>query len=69
MSSPVAPLSISEPSLERLLSIQDVANLLGVVTKTIYRSIKAGKLPVVRVGRLIRIRPSDLAKFMTDNSA
>ena len=50
--------------LERLLSVGDVADLLGVLERTVYRHVWAGKLPHVKVGRLIRIRPSDVHQYL-----
>jgi excisionase family DNA binding protein len=35
---------------------------------TVYRLIKAGELPAVRVGKNYRIRESDLEAFLVDRS-
>ncbi len=48
----------------RLLTIKDAAETLGVSVKTLRRRIDAGGLPVFRDGRLIRIHPEDLARFI-----
>lgn len=52
------------PPLEQLLSVQAVADLLDVATKTIYRHVWNGTLPHVKVGRLLRVRESDLQVFL-----
>ncbi|HEX3332582.1 MAG TPA: helix-turn-helix domain-containing protein [Gaiellales bacterium] len=42
------------------LSVAEAAELLGVNHKTIRREIESGRLPAVRVGRLIRINAATL---------
>ena len=49
---------------ERLLLIKEAAELCRCSEKTIRRRIKAGLLPVIRNGRLVKIDPRDLAKFL-----
>ena len=49
-----------------MLGIDAVAELLGVSTKTIRRQIKAGKLPVIRIGTAVRITADDLQRFIAD---
>jgi excisionase family DNA binding protein len=48
----------------RLLTVRDVARLLGVSTATVYRLCEEGRLAHVRVGNAIRVRPADLEAFM-----
>lgn len=48
----------------RLLTLDDAANLLGVSRSTVERLIRAGRLPVVRIGRLVRIDEADLRPFV-----
>jgi len=48
----------------RLLTIQDAAAAIGCSVKTLRRRIEDGALPVFRDGRLIRIHPDDLARFI-----
>ena len=47
-----------------LLSIQDVAILLNVSTKTVRRLIDRGTLAAVRIGRSVRIRHEVLAVYI-----
>ena len=50
---------------ERLLyAVDDVAEQLGVSTKTVRRWIAAGDLPVHRLGRQLRISEPDLVAFI-----
>lgn len=50
--------------LLRLLNINEVAVFLGVSIKTVRRRIEAGELPVIRDGRVIRIHPNDLDRYV-----
>lgn len=47
-----------------LMTIRGSADALDVSTRTISRLIAAGTLPAVRIGRLVRIRPEDLAALV-----
>ncbi len=44
---------------EPLMTVKDVATEMKASEKTVRRRIAAGELPVIRDGRLIRIRPKD----------
>ena len=44
----------------QLVSLEQAAGLLAVSLRTVDRMVKRGELPVVRVGRLRRIRSHDL---------
>jgi excisionase family DNA binding protein len=44
----------------RMMSPQEVAKRLGVARVTVYQWVRRGKLPAVRVGGKLLIRPSDL---------
>lgn len=51
--------------MDRHLSVEDVAALMGVSVKTVRRRRDAGEMPpVVRNGRLIRWRKSDIEKHL-----
>lgn len=49
---------------EAFLTTDEVLNYLKVTSRTIYRLIKAGELPAIRVGRQWRIRRSDLNAWL-----
>jgi excisionase family DNA binding protein len=49
---------------DRLLTAGEVADTLRVSTMTIYRLIRRGELPAVRVGRNYRVRASDLDDYL-----
>lgn len=47
-----------------LLTPREVAEVMRVSTMTVYRLIKAGDLPAMRVGKHLRIRGQDVATFL-----
>ena len=48
----------------QLLTAAEVAEQLRVSTMTIYRLIRSGELPAVRVGRNYRVPVEDLAAYL-----
>jgi len=50
--------------MEELWDIARVAEYLGVTQRTVYNKVRAGDLPAVKVGRLWRVRPSDLQAWL-----
>ncbi len=47
-----------------LVSLGDAARLLSVSPRTVYRLAAAGKLPLLKVGRSVRIRYDALVDFL-----
>lgn len=47
-----------------LLTPREVAEVMRVSTMTVYRLIKSGELPAIRVGKHLRIRGHDVAQFL-----
>ncbi len=47
-----------------MLTADEVAAILRVSTMTVYRLIRSGELPAVRVGRTYRIREEDLDAYV-----
>jgi excisionase family DNA binding protein len=54
----------SHTSRHPLLTVAGVAKILNVSPRSVRRLIKDVKLPVVHVGRLVRIRPEALEAFI-----
>ncbi len=52
-------------SRARFLTVAEVAGLLRVSTMTVYRLIKAGNLPAVRVGKSFRVREDDVDRYLS----
>ncbi len=51
-------------SSDRLWTVAEVADHMRVSNMTVYRLIKAGELPAIRVGKNYRVRGSDLAGYL-----
>lgn len=49
---------------DRLLTVAEVAAHMRVSNMTVYRLIKSGQLPALRVGKNFRIRGTDLAAYL-----
>jgi excisionase family DNA binding protein len=49
---------------ERLLSVREAADRLGVTTATVYKLCSRGHLRIVRVLNTIRIQPDALASYV-----
>jgi excisionase family DNA binding protein len=52
------------PIEQRLLTVREVAEAMRVSTMTVYRLIKAGDLPAIRVGKHFRIREADFNGYL-----
>jgi len=48
-----------------LYSPQQVAEILGVTRRSVYRYIKEGRLPAIRFVSQIRVKESDLERFVS----
>ena len=53
---------------DRLLTVAEVAATMRVSNMTVYRLIKNGDLPALRVGKNYRIRESDVDVYLWDRS-
>ena len=49
---------------DRLLTVGEVAATMRVSNMTVYRLIKGGELPAIRVGKNYRIRESDMDHYL-----
>ena len=50
-----------------LMSVADVANALPISIRTVRRMIAAGDIPIVRIGRAVRIRRVDVEALIGRN--
>ncbi|HET8525965.1 MAG TPA: helix-turn-helix domain-containing protein [Actinomycetota bacterium] len=53
---------------DRLLTVAEVAATMRVSNMTVYRLIKNGDLPALRVGKNYRIRESDVDAYLSERS-
>lgn len=51
---------------ERLLGLADVADALGVSLATVKRRVRRGELPAFRDRRIVRVRASDLDRYVLE---
>ncbi len=58
----------SEGAGDQLLTVSEVATDLRVSNMTVYRLIRGGHLPALRVGRNYRIRQADLEAYLRAGS-
>jgi excisionase family DNA binding protein len=65
----VADLAVFHGGRGRLLRVAEVAEQLGVCNATVYRLCESGELPHIRVVNSIRVRPKDLADYISGTQA
>jgi len=51
---------------DRLLKAMDVAEILGISRAMAYRLMQT-KIPTVNIGKVRRVRPIDLKRYITDH--
>jgi excisionase family DNA binding protein len=49
---------------DRLLTVAEVAATMRVSNMTVYRLIKSGDLPALRVGKNYRVRESEVDRYL-----
>ncbi len=54
--------------LSDVMTVSEVAQFLRINPQTVYRKAKAGEMPVLRIGRAIRFRKSELEAWMKRSS-
>lgn len=55
-------------TLPQLLSVDDVAGVLSVSSKTVRRMLDRGTLSYCRVGRLVRIQRANLERYIASST-
>jgi len=53
-------------NLPRLMTGEEVAEVLIISKAFAFKLIRQGKIPGVRMGRSVRIRPDDLQKYIQE---
>lgn len=54
--------------METLLNLRQTAAILGISVCTAYRKAEADEIPIIRLGRTIRVRPSDLERHIESHA-
>jgi excisionase family DNA binding protein len=52
---------------ENLLDPGDVAEILKISKASAYSLLKQGDIPIVRIGKMVRVRREDLDKYIFEN--
>jgi excisionase family DNA binding protein len=55
------------PTLEPLLTVRSVCELLAVSRQTVYRIVEKGDMRPVRVGERLRFRRADIEAYLERN--
>jgi excisionase family DNA binding protein len=58
------PHGFAGDNASRLLEAEDVANYLGMRTHWVYREVRAGRLPHIRLGRAVRFRRESIEAWL-----
>jgi len=53
--------------MESLMKCPEIAKVLSISRAYAYRLIMDGTIPAIRIGRSVRVRPSDLEAFVSNN--
>ncbi len=56
----------SETNGKRVLDAQDVGRLLGCSPWTVQHLHRTGRLPAIKVGRLLKWRPEDVERYVQE---
>jgi excisionase family DNA binding protein len=59
---------VAPPDVERLLSVREAADALGIARSTLYTEIGAGRLRSVKVGRRRLVPASALTAYTTQGA-
>ena len=49
---------------KKYLALEDVADMLGVNYQLIYRLVRSGELPAIKLGRIYRVTEEDLQDYL-----
>lgn len=55
---------MSAPKEKEFLSLEEVADLMGVNYQLIYKLVRSGEIPAARLGRIYRILRRDLDQYL-----
>jgi len=54
---------------EKWLSVEEIADHLGISKETVYRWLEKGGIPAHRIGKLWKFRPSEVDRWVTKGGA
>lgn len=56
-------------SLEKWLSVEEIAEHLGISKETVYRWLEKGSIPAHRIGKLWKFKPSEVDSWVLSGQA
>lgn len=56
-------------SLEKWLSVEEIAEHLGISKETVYRWLEKGSIPAHRIGKLWKFKPSEVDGWVLSGQA
>lgn len=56
-----------ESNVEKLMTVDEVADFLGLKVRTIYDKVQRRQIPHVRIGRTVRFRRSAIEAMVTEH--
>ena len=54
--------------MEKLLDISEVSDIIGVQINTLYSWIHQKRIPYIKIGRLVKFKPSDIDAWLKEKS-
>ena len=55
-------------NIEKLIDINDVCELLGLSRSAVYKMVHTKRIPYVKIGRLVKFKPSKIRSLIEKNS-
>lgn len=55
-----------EPALEPLMSLEEVGRVLRISERSVYRLLRSGDLPSLKVGQRTLVEPEELRQFIAN---
>jgi excisionase family DNA binding protein len=65
---PCHPVMTPKVDIQTLVTVQQAAKLLNITAAAIHKAIKRGRLPCLRLGRLLLIQRADLIHYSRTKS-
>ena len=60
-------MSSGSPSIEPLLTVQEVAEILRLTTKGIYSMVESRRIPFIKVSNRVRFQRADVLRWLQEN--
>ena len=61
-------MTINYPENDKIMKISEVAEMLRISRSKIYTLVTTNQIPHIRIGHSVRIRYSELTRWLEDNS-